>query len=254
MCYNLSFNEDVESIHKYLPGVKAGQLDFDFKPSTYVSGFTYPTSPVVIWENGEMVIKYMQWGYMPAYAKGNVIDKDTNKQRLLNTRTERIIDDPKSIWYRNRDKRVLVPATGDFEHRHISGVKGKKTVPYYIQLKERRYFFLLGLWTKSKIPDASGNYPDTFSISIRNANPIMRAIHNGGDNPYRMPLVTPPTLESSWLNPDLSDQQMKLIFDYEISSEELEYWSVKSLYKADRYDKTILDPVTYEGEPPLEAA
>lgn len=39
-----------------------------------------------------------------------------------------------------------------------------------------------------------------------------------------------------------------------ISSEELEYWTVKSLYRADRYDKSILDPVKYEGEPPLEAA
>ena len=74
---------------------------------------------------------------------------------------------------------------------------------------------------------SNGNYPNTFSITIRNANPIMRGIHNGGDNPYRMPLVVPPPIERSWLDPNLSDAEMKLIFDYEITSEELEYYSVK---------------------------
>lgn len=254
MCYNLSFNENVESIFEYLPGLTAGQIDLNFEPAPYLNGFSYALYPVIVWENGRMVIKMMEWGYMPDYAKGSVIDKETNKQRLLNTRSERIVDDTRSVWFRNREKRVLVPATGYFEHRHVTGVKGRKTVPYYIHLRERKKFLLPGLWTKSKIPDINGNYPDTFSITIRDANSIMRGIHNGGDNPNRMPLVVPPPIERSWLNPNLSDAEMKLIFDYEITSEELEYYSVKSLAKAARNDRTVLDPVKWEGEEALIAA
>lgn len=187
---------------------------------------------------------------MPDYVRIGVIDKSTNKSRLLNARTERIVADPKSVWYRHRDQRVLVPTSGFFENRHIPG--WKKTVPYFIRVANQEIFFLPGLYTKSKIPDEEGNFPETFAISIRDANPIMMQIHNGGDNPFRMPLVIPPAQALSWLDPGLKDEEMTDIFQYEIPSSALEYWSVKSLYRGDRFDQSLLERFEYEGEPPFE--
>ena len=57
----------------------------------------------------------------------------------------------------------------------------------------------------------------------------MRMIHNGGENPFRMPLFLPKELEFRWLDPNLTDNDLNNIIDYEMPSEELSYYTVASI-------------------------
>jgi putative SOS response-associated peptidase YedK len=101
------------------------------------------------------------------------------------------------------------------------------------------------------VPNADGELTGTFGILIRSGNEVMRNIHNSGDNPHRMPLMLPPELEREWLNPALADEDMNRIFSYEMPSEALEYWPVKSLYRTDPYDEQVMAPENYAGLPAL---
>jgi putative SOS response-associated peptidase YedK len=67
----------------------------------------------------------------------------------------------------------------------------------------------------------TGEVRGMFTLITRAANPLMRQIHNSGDNAFRMPLFLPKELELKWLQPDLTDEDLESILSYEIPSEEL---------------------------------
>jgi putative SOS response-associated peptidase YedK len=81
----------------------------------------------------------------------------------------------------------------------------------------------------------------------------MKQIHNGGENAFRMPLFLTKDLEAEWLDPNLSDTAMREILDFEMPSEELEYypvWSIRTTKphpnhgsKIDRYEWPNLPPL-----------
>ena len=50
---------------------------------------------------------------------------------------------------------------------------------------------------------------NTFSILTTAANPLMARIHNSKE---RMPVILLPEREREWLNPDLTDEQIKSFF------------------------------------------
>lgn len=256
MCYQVSNKQKTQAIYEALPELTEQPLNFDFEPGYISSGFTLPRCPVVLSENGQLKLKVFEWGMMTSYMKGAMTGpekKQLDRQRfkLLNARAERILGDTGSLWYRKRKTRLLVPVNGFFEYREVPGFKNK--IPYYIHLKDRPIFFLPGLYNYAHLPDQEGELIGTFTLVIRAANPVMRAIHNSGDHPFRMPLMLPPTLERKWLDPNLSDEQLQSILDYELPGAALEYYPVKSLYRASPLDPTLIEPVTYPGLAPIEA-
>ncbi len=60
-----------------------------------------------------------------------------------------------------------------------------------------------------------------WTLLTRSANDVMRQIHNGGANAFRMPLFLPKEMEMEWLNPDLTDEGMQRILDYEMPSDQI---------------------------------
>ena len=66
-------------------------------------------------------------------------------------------------------------------------------------------------------------------VSIHYLIPIMRMIHNGGENHLECRYFFPKELEFKWLDPNLTDNDLKNIIDYEIPSEELSYYTVASI-------------------------
>ncbi len=40
----------------------------------------------------------------------------------------------------------------------------------------------------------------------------MSQVHNGGNSPFRMPLIIDPNNVDRWLDPDLPDQEIKTLF------------------------------------------
>lgn len=145
---------------------------------------------------------------------------------------------------------VWVAATGFFEHREVRGFK--KKVPYYIKLKDREIFFIAGLYVYSPQPDLeTGEAIGTFTVITRNANELMKQIHNGGDNAGRMPLILPPGDEQQWLNPEMEDIDIHHILDYSLPPNLMEAWPVNSVRKAKPDNESVIEKIVIADLPEL---
>jgi putative SOS response-associated peptidase YedK len=231
MCYDISFTVNVRQLSDYFPDlVFDDQIKIDFEQAVHIIGHTYGLHPVIYKnrETNQLHCKLMEWGCIPFYVK------DANsfkKQRasMLNARSERILNDPKSYWNKIKNRRCLVPVSGFYEHRKVQGLKNK--VPYIIKLKDQPLFFLPGLYSVTQLPDEHGELQEvwTFSIVTRQANKVMAQIHNDGENVERMPLLLPFELSKKWVSEDLDDASYREILGYEMSSQHLEYHPVYTI-------------------------
>jgi hypothetical protein len=68
-----------------------------------------------------------------------------------------------------------------------------------------------------------------FTLITRAANPVMRQIHNSGDNAFRMPLFLPKEKELEWLRPGLTDEEIGQLLTYEMPSDQIVYDAVFSI-------------------------
>jgi len=253
MCLDISFYSALELIDDYFPDlVHDGELDFDLDMGVHVLAMDYKPYPVVVFENGKYVRKIFEWGPIPEYM--NTPEKiKMGRNKMCNARSEKLLD-PSSFWYGIRKQRCLIPVTGIYEHRGIKGWKQK--VPYHVQLKGRKMFCIPGVFHfNTNIPSdpETGEMRGTFSMLTRDGNAVMRMIHNGGENPFRMPLFLPKELEFKWLDPNLTDNDLKNIIDYEMPSEELSYYTVASVrsQKGRPDGKKKNEPFEFKNLPPL---
>ncbi len=258
MCYDISYKITLESIEEYFGDIEIdSQIEMDFSTSIHMLAQAYRKQPVVILEDGRYKLKAFEWGVIADYMDS---PEKVMKMRssMCNARSEKILDDGRSYWHRIRRKRCLIPVNGIFEHREIKGWKNK--VPYYVQLRNRPMFCLPGLYHYPNRPTniETGEVVGTFTIVTRAANAVMRQIHNSGDQAFRMPLFLPKELESEWLDPQLSDEKIRELLDYEMPAEELLYRPVYSIrttkphpsggLKTDEYEWPNLPGLGEEGE------
>ncbi len=231
MCYDVSFTVEIKQLSDYFPDlIFDPQMEFHFD-GTHIIGHLYQEHPIIYQnrDDRKLHVCMMEWGCIPFYVK----DIDTfKKQRatMLNAKSERILGDSKSYWFKIRNRKCLIPLNGFYEHRKVSGFKNK--IPYYITLKEQHMFFLPGLYSVSEIVDKeTGELQKKWSYSLitRGANSIMKQIHNDGENKWRMPLLLPFEQSKKWLEEDISPEDYKAILDYEMPSEELNSMPVFSI-------------------------
>ncbi|HEY4151604.1 MAG TPA: SOS response-associated peptidase family protein [Chitinophagaceae bacterium] len=226
MCYDVSFTVDIARLQDYFPGlVFDSQINIDFDAAVHIIGHSYGLHPIVYRrrEDEQLHCGLMEWGCIPFYVKD---EHQFLRQRatMLNARSERVLDDDKSYWHKIRNRRCLIPVSGVYEHRAIKG--WKKKVPYFIQLSDQPLFFLPGLYSVTELPDlATGELVkrSTYTLITRNANEVMKQIHNDGDNKGRMPLFLPFELSREWLQDDLSPERYRQILAFEMPSEALSY-------------------------------
>ena len=229
------------------------QLELNFELThrlDHIVGHAYGEHPIIFipTEKTEHHCKLMEWGIIPFYTKDFEAFK---KQRatMLNIRSERILDDKASYWFKIRNRRCLVPITGFYEHREVKGFKNK--IPYYLQLKEQAVFFVPGLYSVVELPDKSTGEMIkrfTYGIITRAANELMKQVHNGGENKWRMPLLLDFAASQKWLQSDLTDQEYKEILNFEMLPTSMTYRSVYTIrspkMRPDLKEKTDL----YEWE------
>lgn len=98
-------------------------------------------------------------------------------------------------------------------------------------LKDERLFFVAALATSVQLTDHDGILQKrrTVSLITRNANSVMQQIHNSGENAHRMPLMLAKDMYRLWLSPDLSNEDYKMILDFEMPSDQLEYYTVDTI-------------------------
>ena len=231
MCYDVSFTVDMRSLSDYFPDlVFDSQLEIQFD-ATHIVAHSYNAHPIIYKkrDNGNFHMQMMEWGCIPFYVKDM---KAFGKQRatMLNARSERILADQKSYWYKIRNRRCLIPLTGIYEHRAVKGIKNK--IPYFVKPVDQPMFFLPGLYSVTELPDVeTGEMLKRWSYTLitRPANNLMKMIHNDGDNKWRMPLFLPFDLSRLWISDELGEKEYQEILDYEIPSENLEAWPVFSI-------------------------
>jgi putative SOS response-associated peptidase YedK len=234
MCYDISFTVKLKELPTYFPDLETPlQLELDFD-GTHIMGHSFNPHPVIIREreNKKLTVMPMEWGVIPFYVKD---EKNFLRQRasMLNTRSERILGDEKSYWFKIRNRRCLIPVTGVYEHRAIKG--WKKKLPYYISLKQQPLFFLPGLYSVTDLPDLeTGEIVRrfTFSLITRDGNDLMRKIHNDGENRGRMPLFLPLDLSREFLDEDLSPERYQEILRYEMPEDKMEAITVYTIRSA----------------------
>jgi putative SOS response-associated peptidase YedK len=124
----------------------------------------------------------------------------------LNARSETVFNLP-SFKTSIHTKRCLLPATGYFEFHHCD----KTVTPYYIFLKDEEIFSLGGIYEFWQNP-LTKETTQTFTILTVTANELCAQIHNGGKNPFRMPLIISRENEDQWLNPSLKTIDIQQFF------------------------------------------
>ena len=231
MCYDISFTINVKQLSDYFPDlVFDDQIKFDFEKGVHIPGHAYGLHPIIYKkkEEEQLHCKLMEWGCIPFYVQDL---KAYTRQRasMLNARSERVLEDTKSYWYKIRNRRCLIPLTGFYEHRKVAGLS--KKVPYFIGLKDQPMFFLPGLYSVAKLPDEHGEVQEvwTFTMLTRAANPVMAQIHNGGTNENRMPLMLPLELSQQWVSEDLTEEAYKAILNYEMPANKMNFHTVDTI-------------------------
>jgi len=234
MCYDISFQVNIKELADYFPDlIFDSQLNMSFE-GIHIIGHAYGEHPIIYRNREDQLLHCapMEWGCIPFYVKD---EKQFVRQRasMLNARSERVLDDEKSYWYKIRNRRCLIPASGIYEHRAIKG--WKKKVPYYIRLKSQPVFFIPGLYSVVELVDTSTGEiikRFTYTLMTRNANSLMEMIHNDGDNKGRMPLFLPLDAAREFLDDNLQDARYREILSTEMPSEEMEYWPVFTIRSA----------------------
>jgi putative SOS response-associated peptidase YedK len=256
MCYDISFTVNIRELADYFPDLRFdSQISINFDATTHIVAHAYGEHPILYVNRDDQQVhcRLMEWGCIPYYVKD---EKAYVKQRntMLNARSERILGDDKSYWYKIRNRRCLIPVTGVFEHREIPG--WKKKVPYFIRLNHQPVFFIPGLYSVAELPDPeTGEVVKrfTFTLITRNANRIMQQIHNGGENKFRMPLFSTLEIAKEWLNQDLDEKKYQEILDFEMPAEQLLYHPVYTIRgNSPRPDnKPKNEPWAWEKLPPV---
>ncbi|WP_018615719.1 SOS response-associated peptidase [Segetibacter koreensis] len=232
MCYDISFKVEISQLEDYFPDlIFDDQITINFDASVHVIGHAYGEHPIIYQnrEDGKLHCRLMEWGCIPYYVKDESLFKK-NRPTMLNARSERILEDTGSYWYKIRNRRCLMPVTGIYEHREVKG--WKKKVPYLVGLKEQPMFFIPGLYSVAELPDRETGEAIkrwSFTIITRAANEVMKMIHNGGENKWRMPLFLPLELSKKWVEGDLAPEDYKAILDFEMPSEGLTYHTVDTI-------------------------
>ncbi|HWB27575.1 MAG TPA: SOS response-associated peptidase family protein [Chitinophagaceae bacterium] len=233
MCYDIAFATSIRSITDYFPElILDPQLNLEFTQDHVQGSGVFGEHPILyINKEGKMHLHPMAWSAVEYWQKEPLDMKDfkviKKRNGYLNARSERILDDPKSYWYKIRNRRCLIPVTGIYEHRGI--LKWKTKLPYHVRPKDQPLFFLPGLYSVYKTTDTeTGEVIDnyTFTLITRPGNEVMCKIHNSGDNPFRMPLFLPLELSKEFISPGLSEDRYRAILNYEMPSDALDYWPV----------------------------
>lgn len=255
MCWDISLHSDIEIVKKAFPKLRdeRRQMDIDYRYFENVQAITFPEYPIIYRDrdSGELALTEMEWGILPTYIKEEREQLD-RRRNMVNIRSERVLEDRKSYWYRLRNQRCLIPVSGTYEHRAVKG--WKKKVPYYIAEKDRELFYIPGLYQWHETVDEDGvvEKVGSFGLMTRAANEVMKDIHNDGPNKHRMPLFLPEHLEKQWLS-DLEENDMDSVFSFEMPEKDLTYYPVYTLrgYPERPDNKHRYEPFRWEGLPPL---
>jgi putative SOS response-associated peptidase YedK len=140
-------------------------------------------------EEARRILKMMQWGFIPFWAKDPGIG-----MKMINARAETAAEKP-AFRDAFAHKRCLVPASGFYEWQK----RGKAKQPYFIRLQNEECFAMAGLWQRWEGQD--GRIIESCNILTTESNALMTPIHN------RMPVILAPDHYELWLDCDPAEKE-----------------------------------------------
>lgn len=264
MCYYNGINIPHQTTIKLKDFEKAIH-DHDLFNQICVSGFDYGNYPVLkkIENKIDFEICGMEWGFLPSYIttreKANQFRFGYKKAdgkwqppfTTLNAKGEEILFENKMFRNAALTKRCLVLSSGFYEWRHIHPVSQKSgkplksavKFPYYIQMKDKEYFFIAGIW-QAWHDKETGEYTETFAIVTTQANSLMEQIHNSRK---RMPVILNDDLAYEWLLGNLTENRINEIANFQIKSYLLEAHPIAKNFRES------IDPAREVNYPDLPA-
>lgn len=208
----------------------------------YVSpAYEEPYNVIVI---GSDQLQVMQWGLIPHKATLAKRDFYNKSNRYKNAQGEHLFNT--WPWDTVSKNRCIIPVTGFFESHHNPDATKQ---PYYIERIDREIFSIAGLFDVWKHPETGEEFKTFVMITVP-ATPKLMKIHNGGDNPYRMPLILSDELTRIWLNPAIEEQSEieKILVTPDIDRQ-IVAWPVKKRFNyGNPYDSTVIERVPIQGE------
>lgn len=156
------------------------------KPSYNISPSV--AAPIVVSENGEPIVKLMNWGLL---AKGAKDANSVFRYKTYNHASESIF--AKHSWeLAVRERRCLVPADGFY----ILNGSGKKRA-FYAKPKDGETVAFAGIYNSWE--DADGVTHGTYSVVTTEATNEMP------DRDVRMPVILDREDEARWIDPTITD-------------------------------------------------
>ena len=131
----------------------------------------------------------LRWGLVPSWS-GNARDG----YKLINARAEGIAKRP-TFRPSFKRKRCLIPADGFYDWQRF-GDSPQQKQPFHITLASGSVFAFAGLWDCWEQKEL---VIESCCIVTTAANELMAPIHD------RMPVILPPALHSTWLDPTYHD-------------------------------------------------
>jgi len=203
-------------------------LDEQYK----ITAFMNPECPFI---TNNQDIQLARWGLVPAWVKSD--DEATKFRKMnLNARSETVFD-LSSFRVPIFKRRCLIPSTGYFEFQH----NGKNVTPHYIFLRDEPVFSLGGiveLWQNPSTKEMA----QTFAVLTTHANSLCAAIHNGGKNPDRMPVIINRDKEDRWLDDSLQPNEIKVFFEPFDANRMNAYPIAGDFIKRNPKDSSIIEP------------
>jgi putative SOS response-associated peptidase YedK len=248
---------------------------YQFLGRNVINGFDFGDSAVLVPvtdENGneDIELKQMEWGFIPdpmswpfweireQVSIGRVPHKDPRGNfvdglNFLNAISEELLYKNKVFRKAALDRRCLFLSSGFYEWRHYFP-KNKRTgelrktavkYPYRIQIKNKEYFWMAGVW-QQWVDALTGEVVDTATIVTTKANEVMAQIHNVKK---RQPTMLTEDLAWEWIFGKLDEKRIQEIASYQIPFEHLTYCTLAKDFLSSH------DPLKsyhYHDLPPLD--
>ena len=133
--------------------------------------------------SGSRELVNLRWGLVPHWSKG-----PDSKYSMINARADTLATKPP---YRApyKQRRCLIAADGFYEWKKTGSAKQ----PYFIRLRGGQPFAFAGLWDHWEVEGEA--LIESCTIITCDANQLVAGIHD------RMPVILPPKLYDSWMNP-----------------------------------------------------
>ena len=179
----------------------------EYKPTDSIFHLRANSTELSDSENSEFYAinpNFDTWGAKP----------DWSNKPITNSRSEKLFTSP--FWRPFISKnRCLIPATSFFECQEILGKKNKKEITF--RNSSTCLAGIYGKWEEIGIQKLG----IWLTILTQEGNPLMKQIHNSGENRGRQPVVMREEYWDKWLSPIVSNEREIVSMIEQFSEEEI---------------------------------